>query len=108
MRLWIDGVLVIDNWTDHSPIDNSVTIPMVAGQKYLIVMEYYESTGGATAKLTWSGPSQPKAALPPDRVYAPPAPPPPTPPGRRSKSCGATGLEVLLVFLVLRAVRRAT
>jgi len=112
VRLWIDGVLVIDNWTDHALVDDSATVQMTAGQKYLVVMEYYESSVGGTAKLTWSGPSQPKTTIPPDRVYAPPAPPPPpppTPPGRKSKrSCGATGLEVLVVFLVLRAVRRAS
>ena len=33
-------------------------------------MEFYESGGGATARLLWSGPSIPKAVVPTARLYA--------------------------------------
>lgn len=58
VRLYIDGNLVIDNWTDHAPTDNdSGVIPLTAGQRYPVVMEFYENGGGAVAQLSWSGPT---------------------------------------------------
>ena len=58
VRLYIDDVLVIDNWTDHGPrYDYSVAIPMVAGRQYKIKMEYYENGGGAVAQLQWQNSS---------------------------------------------------
>ena len=59
VRLYVNGVLRIDNWTDHAPTDNTTTtISLVAGTKYNIVMEYYERGGGATARLLWLTPGQ--------------------------------------------------
>ena len=58
VRLYINGNLVIDNWTDHGPTDNdSAAIALTAGQRYSVVMAYYENGGGAVAQLSWSGPS---------------------------------------------------
>lgn len=57
VRLYIDGALVIDNWTDHGPTnDDSAAIALTAGQRYTVRMEYYERGGGAVARLLWSGP----------------------------------------------------
>ncbi|MBU2949941.1 hypothetical protein KO493_04435 [Tamlana agarivorans] len=54
IRLWVDGVQVINNWTDHGATYNySSLIPFVAGQKYNIVLEYYENAGQAVAQLAW-------------------------------------------------------
>ena len=54
VRLWIDDVLVIDNWTNHGPrYDYSGNITLVAGQQYAVKMEYFENTGGAVAQLQW-------------------------------------------------------
>jgi hypothetical protein len=59
VRLYVNGVLVINNWTDHAPTDNtSGSISLVAGTKYNVLMEYYERGGGATAKLLWLRPGQ--------------------------------------------------
>jgi hypothetical protein len=41
----------------------------VANQKYDIVMEYYENTGSAVAKLSWSSASQAKQIIPQIRLY---------------------------------------
>jgi mono/diheme cytochrome c family protein len=54
VRLWVNGSLVIDNWTDHAPTTNSsATVSLTAGQKVTLTMEYYERGGGAVAALRW-------------------------------------------------------
>jgi hypothetical protein len=58
VRLYVNGALVIDNWTDHSAAnDDSGTIAMTAGTRVPIVMEFYERGGDAVAQLSWSGPA---------------------------------------------------
>jgi hypothetical protein len=74
VRLWVNGQQLINNWTDHSPTENSGTITLVAGQKYSIIMEYYEDTGGAVAKLLWSSPSTAKQVVPTSQLYNAAAP----------------------------------
>jgi hypothetical protein len=71
VRLWVCGTQIINNWTDHAPTDNSGTITMTAGQKCAIRMEYYENTGGAVAKLSWSYPGQTRQIIPKQRLYLP-------------------------------------
>ncbi len=54
VRLWVNGVLVIDNWTLHSATtNNSSSITLAANTRYSIRMEFYEQTGSAVAKLYW-------------------------------------------------------
>jgi LmbE family N-acetylglucosaminyl deacetylase len=71
VRLWVDGRLVIDNWTFHAPTENSGTIALVAGQQYDIELEYFEGSSGAVAKLLWSSASQPKQIIPQTQLYPP-------------------------------------
>jgi hypothetical protein len=69
IRLWVNGQLLVDNWTDHAPVENSGVISLSAGQKVPIKIEYYENGGGAVAKLLWSGPGIPKQVVPQARLY---------------------------------------
>ena len=58
VRLWVNGVLVINNWTLHSANDNtSSSIKLTANTRYSIKMEYYEQGGSAVATLQWQRPS---------------------------------------------------
>ena len=63
-RLWIDGRKLIDAWVDQGTTEYSGEIDLVAGQKYSLVMEYYENGGGAVAEMRWSSPSTPKDFVP--------------------------------------------
>jgi hypothetical protein len=63
VRLWINGQLLVNNWTDHGPTEDSGVITLLAGQKYNLKMEFYENGGGATAELRWSGPGIPKQII---------------------------------------------
>jgi MSHA biogenesis protein MshQ len=57
VRLYVNGNLVIDRWNDHSAAtDTTVNIPLVAGQAYTLVLEYYENGGDATIRLQWQLP----------------------------------------------------
>lgn len=58
VRLWVDGNLVIDNWTNHSPTVNTSTgVTLTAGQAYPVTLQYYENGGGAVIRLRWQTPS---------------------------------------------------
>jgi YVTN family beta-propeller protein len=58
VRLWVNGVLMINNWTLHSATDNTTaTIKLTANTRYSIKMEYYEQGGSAVATLQWLRPS---------------------------------------------------
>lgn len=57
VRLWVNGALVIDNWTDHAPATNtSAAIALAAGQQADLKLEYYERGGGAVMRLQWLPP----------------------------------------------------
>ena len=64
MRLWIDGIQLVNNWTDHGNTENSGNMDLVAGQVYSVQMEHYDATGGAVAELRWSSPRTPKQLVP--------------------------------------------
>jgi hypothetical protein len=66
VRLYLNGDLIIDNWTDHDRTeDRSQPIQLVAGQTYLIVLEGYENTGEAEWQLYWQSLSIPRQIIPP-------------------------------------------
>jgi len=53
VRLFIDGVLKINDWTPHAVKTNQVDVPFTEGQ-HTVVMEYFEAFGLATARLNWA------------------------------------------------------
>ena len=69
VRLWVNGQQLVDNWADHGPTENSGTIALVAGQKYDVKMEFYENSGGATAKLSWASASTAKQIIPMAQLF---------------------------------------
>ena len=69
VRLFVNGQAVINNWTDHSPTENSGTIALTAGQRYDIRMEMYENGGGAVAQLRWSAPGVAKEVVPTTHLH---------------------------------------
>jgi len=65
VRVWLDGMLIIDNWTDHAAVvDTSCPITLMGGQRYSLCMEMYENDGQAVAELYWESPSQPTQIIP--------------------------------------------
>ena len=64
VRLYVDGVRVIDKWIDQSPTTYRTTLPLDGGP-HKIVMEYYENGGGAVARLGYTRVADP----PPEAGY---------------------------------------
>ena len=54
VRLWVNNVLLIDNWTDHGDTINYGYIDLTAGRLYDVKLEFYQGAGGATISLAWS------------------------------------------------------
>ena len=69
VRLWVNGQLLVDKWVDQAATEWSGTLLLQAGQKYSIVMEYYQNGGGASAQLAWSSPSTAKNIIPQSQLY---------------------------------------
>jgi uncharacterized protein YraI len=65
VRLWVNNVLVIDQWRIQAATTYTADID-IAGGNIPIRLEYFENTERAQVSLTWT------------RISAPPPPPPPT------------------------------
>ena len=90
VRLWLDGQLLLDNWTTHAATEDAVSIALVAGRRYDIKLEFFEAAQHATARLLWSSPSQAKQPVPQSQLYPAATPPPPPPPVNQPPSVSLT------------------
>ena len=51
VRLWVNGQLLIDQWTVHAETEHSGQISLQADRKVEIKIEFFENAGSATIKL---------------------------------------------------------
>ncbi|GAA4602749.1 hypothetical protein GCM10023195_08720 [Actinoallomurus liliacearum] len=59
-RVYLDGKLIADNWSDHSVRTvKSTPVQLTAGEQHAIRIEYYENTGNASVTIGWSSPTLP-------------------------------------------------
>jgi glucose/arabinose dehydrogenase len=58
VRLWVNGVLVIDKWLTQPPTTYTATVNLTANTPASVKMEYFENYAGALAKLFWTVPNQ--------------------------------------------------
>jgi hypothetical protein len=66
VRLYLNGILVINNWTAHGTTqDIAPPFNFTQGQLVPLVVEWYQGPGGpATIVLQWSYPGQPTQTVP--------------------------------------------
>jgi hypothetical protein len=64
VRLWLDGRLIIDNWSSPRPEVTSSKIKLRAGARHELKLEYYQSTGTAVARLFWASKRQAREIIP--------------------------------------------
>lgn len=55
-RIYLDGKLIAEDWTEHAPATITGEVTLEAGRSYDVKMEYFESKIGAVAKLVWQPP----------------------------------------------------
>lgn len=53
VRLYLDGKLIIDDWTDHAETPDRANVNLKPGKAYEVELQYYEDAQGACARLTW-------------------------------------------------------
>jgi len=71
-RMWLNGDPIASGWWDRGTTeDRTPRLSLVAGQRYLVVMEMYENGGGAAAYLRWAGPGIPKQIIPQGALMPP-------------------------------------
>ena len=58
MRVWLNGELVVDEWTAHAALTRRVERELRAGRAYDLKVEYFQLAGEAVAQVGW-GPSDP-------------------------------------------------
>ncbi len=77
VRLWVNGQLLIDHWTDHALTTDQASIALVSGQRYDLKLEYYQNMWDAQIGLFWSSPSLVKEVIPNAVLFASGSVPPP-------------------------------
>ncbi|HEV2695239.1 MAG TPA: PA14 domain-containing protein [Verrucomicrobiae bacterium] len=75
-RLWVNGKLIIDDWTAHSSsVTNRGLVALKAQQFYNIQLNYLQRYGGVV-RLQWRRPSAEFATIPQTQLYPSTNPPP--------------------------------
>jgi mannan endo-1,4-beta-mannosidase len=67
-RVYIDGVLVTNKWVNGSATAQG-NINLVKGQKYEIVVEYYDSESNAKINVSWQTPTIAKEIIPQEKLF---------------------------------------
>ena len=62
--VYIDGVLIVSDWSAHAPREKSGTVTLTGGQSRYIEIHHINYGGGAVAKLEWSHPLVPRQVVP--------------------------------------------
>jgi glucose/arabinose dehydrogenase len=71
VRLLVNGQQIINRFIDQAATEVSGAIALEAGKKYDITLEYYENSGQALSRLSWSSLTQTKEIIPQAQLYLP-------------------------------------
>lgn len=69
VRLWVDGRLIISKRDTTNAAEYSDSVAMIAGLRYPVRMEVFETVGASSASLSWSSSSQLKEEIPSSQLY---------------------------------------
>jgi len=64
VRLWVNNVSLVSNWTNHGETWDGGTVTLTAGVPVPFIMEFYDATADAIARLWWQGPGVAFAPIP--------------------------------------------
>jgi uncharacterized protein (DUF1800 family) len=68
-KLWVNDQLIIDNWVAQGAGDSIGSIPLQAGVRYNLKLEYLQFNDAAEVHLNWYSASQPEQIIPANRLY---------------------------------------
>lgn len=71
VRLWIDGTLIIDDWTQHAAKLDEGSIELSAGW-HSVRLEHFQNGGAVVLQLGFEGPGQPGVVIPSDHLAVTP------------------------------------
>ncbi|GAB7304519.1 hypothetical protein MAFF212519_23980 [Clavibacter michiganensis] len=98
VRVWLDDVLIIDQWTAQLPTDSTAqAISVTAGEARRIRIEYFEVDLSAMLQLKWATPSQAGFTIVPGSSLRPDYGLPSTTTVDDSAPSGITGVSNALV-----------
>ncbi|CEP02182.1 hypothetical protein PBRA_002447 [Plasmodiophora brassicae] len=69
-RLWVNNILIIDNWNGVAGETNATYAIPTATILYPIKVEFRKTTGNAWAALSWSSTSQTKQVIPQAQLFS--------------------------------------
>jgi hypothetical protein len=73
VRLWINGVQMINDWNDQATNlwNDSDVLTLTAGHTYHLKMEYYDNANPSTVRLYWYMPSRQSQSIIPQELLFP-------------------------------------
>jgi hypothetical protein len=71
VRLWVNGQLLVNNWSDHPLTENTATLSLPSEAWVNLRLEYYERSGSAVVRLLWTPPGQAKRVIPTESLSTP-------------------------------------
>jgi hypothetical protein len=69
VRLWVDDVLLVENWSNNSHNVFTAEIPMKEGTYYPITIEFIKNSADATISLEWSFKGMNRSLVPGSAFY---------------------------------------
>lgn len=73
VRVWVDGKLIVDSWQEQYPgVLKSTSVNLVAGQKYDLKIEHFNTDDHKGMGLYWSSPSTAQEYVPMDQLFSDP------------------------------------
>ena len=67
-RMWVNGQLIINNWTNPVNAEVSGSAALTANAVTPIIVEYYTTVGASRCELSWSAPGLTKQIVPENRL----------------------------------------
>ena len=71
IRLRVNDLVLIDDWTDHGEKEDAGRMTLTAGQRYPVQLDYFYNGGQGVVKLWWTPPGGRKEAVPAGVLYLP-------------------------------------
>ncbi len=69
-RLWVNGVQLVNAWTQASGVEKKATAKLSSTRAYPIKLEYHDHTGTANVVLSWSSATLAKQVVPAAQLLA--------------------------------------